>query len=52
MKLARIALLLTVSAGLTACATARDDTWIGKNVGVAVESQALAPAPVLAQTPH
>lgn len=50
MKLTRIALLLAVFAGLTACATARDESWIGKDVGVTVDSRSVAPPPVLAQT--
>jgi len=45
VKLTRIALLLAVFAVLAACATARDETWIGKNVGVAVDSSAPPPVP-------
>jgi hypothetical protein len=34
----RLALLVALVAVLGACSTTSDDTWIGKNVGVAVDS--------------
>ena len=48
----RITLLLALLASLGGCATARDETWIGKDVGVTVDSRAAAPPPVLAPTPN
>lgn len=41
MRLAlRAALLLALVAVAAACASGRDETWIGRNVGVTVDSSA------------
>jgi hypothetical protein len=34
----RLVLLLAAAAALAACSTSRDETWVGKNAGVTVDS--------------
>jgi hypothetical protein len=41
-RLARLVCLIAGAASLAACSSARDETWIGKNVGQTVDSNANA----------